>query len=218
MHAAPPVPPPMFKIFHFCSILILLSALMFEAADIKSARKTLLAERNGTAAVEEEIDASHYVLVVFVITIVVASSLYFFVALGNELRHSFSHFCKVKRSAKKKKREELVRGSVDGGANSPNGNDVWGKAKTRRSEKRNKLQFPSELRGDSIKQNVNPLHSSRDPLRLRFNSTNNPAFGVGGGATDSAESKTASHLDPALNQFKASGGQRVVKRASSNAL
>jgi hypothetical protein len=192
---------------------------MFEAADIKSARKTLLAERNGTAAVEEEIDASHYVLVVFVITIVVASSLYFFVALGNELRHSFSHFCKVKRSAKKKKREELVRGSVDGGANAPNGDDTWGKAKTRRSEKRNKLRFPSELKGDSFKQNANPLHSSRDPThtpRLRFNSTNNPAFGVGGGATDSAESKTASHLGPALNQFKASGGQRVVKRASSN--
>ena len=116
-------------------------------------RITTITTKNGTAAVEEEVDASHYVLVVFVISVVVVSSLYFFLALGNELRNSFAHFCKVRRTVKKqkkqKRRETLMRDGVDGG------------------EDRNcsASRFPSrdnplhKQNGPAFKQNENPLHS-----------------------------------------------------------
>ena len=182
-------------------------------------RITTITTKNGTAAVEEEVDASHYVLVVFVISIVVVSSLYFFLALGNELRNSFAHFCKVRRTVKKqkkqKRRETLVRGDVDGGED---GN-------------RSASQFPSrdnplhKQNGSAFKQHENPLHSSRQGFST-FDSdssvrSGNPLFRdegstrqVAGGAKGSAESKTALD-DPTLNQFKASGIRRVAERASN---
>ena len=202
--------PPRLQIFHFCSILILLSALMFEsgAKTVRAVgREFPITTINGTAAVEEKVDASHYVLVVFVISIVVVSSLYFFLALGNELRNSFAHFCKVRRTVKKqkkqKRRETLMNGGVDGG------------------EDRNHSasQFPSR---------DNPLHKQNGPT-FRQNErspsgsvrSDNPLFRdegsprqVVGSAKGSAESKTAPN-DPTLNQFKASGIRRLAERASN---
>merc|ERR1712028_96293 len=93
-------------IFHFCSILILLSALMFESgAAIEKEPLAYFKEAAVNAtdakAEEEKIAASQYLLVVFVITIVVVSTLYFFAALIGELSRSCPHFLKVNRSRKK---------------------------------------------------------------------------------------------------------------------
>jgi len=182
-------------------------------------RITTITTENGTAAVEEKVDASHYVLVVFVISIVVVSSLYFFLALGNELRNSFAHFCKVRRTVKKqkkqKRRETLMNGGVDGGVD----------------RNHTASQFPSRVNplhkqnGPPVKQNENPLHSSRQRFST-FDSdgsvcSDNPLFRdegsprqVVGSAKGSAESKTAPN-DPTLNQFKASGIRRLAERASN---
>ena len=93
------------QIFHFCSILILLSALMFESgAAIEKEPLVCFKEAAVNAtdakAEEEKIAASQYLLVVFVIAIVVVSTLYFFAALIGELSRSCSHFLKVNRSRK----------------------------------------------------------------------------------------------------------------------
>ena len=78
--------------FLFCSILILLSALMFESADVINASDV------------DDIGAGQYLLVVFVIGVVVVSSVYFIFALNVELYRSFAHFMKVRRKVKAEKK------------------------------------------------------------------------------------------------------------------
>ena len=110
-------------IFHFCSILILLCALMFESGSqgnlsggsSKTAKRNAalaaaptLGDTSAAGAVENE-GAEHYLLVVFVISVVALSSIYFMFALLSEVIRSFSHFARVMRQRKqtKKSTEDL---------------------------------------------------------------------------------------------------------------
>merc|ERR1711865_749228 len=61
---------------------------------------------NTTSATAEDIATSQCLLVIFVITIVVVSPLYFSAALIVELSRSCSHFLKVHRSREKDKKED----------------------------------------------------------------------------------------------------------------
>ena len=109
-------------IFHFCSILILLCALMFESGsqgDLRGGGGSKTAKRNAALAAAPTLgDASatdvvvvnegaeHYLLVIFVIFIVAASSIYFMWALGSEVIRSFLHFARVMKQQKKVKKQE----------------------------------------------------------------------------------------------------------------
>ena len=106
-------------IFHFCSILILLCALMFESGTSGGGSKTTRRSAELTAApilgdaqtagAEANDGAEHYLLVVFVISVVALSSIYFMVALLSEVIRSFSHFARVMKQRKqvKKRTEDL---------------------------------------------------------------------------------------------------------------
>ena len=135
--------PTHYQIFHFCSILILLSALMFESgAQIEKKSPSCSAIPNATLTAGEKVNASHYVLVVFVITIVVVSSLYFFLALFLELSRSCSHFLKVNRSRKKDKKKAAKKVM-----------DMLQHAKKRTA------RLPAEPANTVFDHNLNPLHS-----------------------------------------------------------
>ena len=132
-----------YQIFHFCSILILLSALMFESgAQIEKKSPSCSAIPNATLTAGEKVTASHYVLVVFVIIIVVVSSLYFFLALFLELSRSCSHFLKVNRSRKKDKKTTAKKVM-----------DMWQHAKKRTA------RLPAEPANTVFDHNLNPLHN-----------------------------------------------------------
>ena len=115
-------------IFHFCSILILLCALMFESGskgDLSGGEGgSTAAKRNaafaaaptwGDATVGESgagadagqtganDGAEHYLLVFFVISVVAVSSIYFMFALLSEVIRSFSHYARVMRQRKEGK-------------------------------------------------------------------------------------------------------------------
>jgi hypothetical protein len=110
-------------IFHFCSILILLCALMFESGNKGDLSGTKAAKRNAelvaaptlgdapTAGAEANDGAEHYLLVVFVISVVALSSIYFMFALLSEVFRSFSHFARVMKQRKqaKKSTEDLKK-------------------------------------------------------------------------------------------------------------
>ena len=225
---------PPFQIFHFCSILILLSALMFESgANIE--KKPLVCFKSAPVAgnatdakaEEEKIAASQYLLVVFVITIVVVSSLYFLIALMGELSRSCSHFLKVNRSRKKDKKNDKTKVV-----------DAWQKAKARRSSNR----FPSESKDDNFNHSVNPLHSPSDRSASQASVDRMRRFSTGGSissdnplrsssgtrrslhhkegkSTDSPENKSSENLaackpKPRLSQFRAGGVTNLVQRMS----
>jgi hypothetical protein len=112
-------------IFHFCSILILLCALMFESGSqgdlggggsntAKKNAELVAAPTLGdapTAGAEANEGAEHYLLVVFVISVVALSSIYFMFALLSEVVRSFSHFARVMKQRKqtKKRTEDLIK-------------------------------------------------------------------------------------------------------------
>ena len=225
-------PPPPIQIFHFCSILILLSALMFESGT-KIEKEPLVcfkaAPAVNTTASTEEVAAQQYVLVVFVIAIVVVSTLYFFMALIGELSRSCSHFLKVNRTRKKTKKKGKEKEVSD-----------------------TSVQFPSESKDNNIMHNVNPLHKrhseererqrkSRESFEIFGNAnqphTNNSSNGVFSSdnpmrsgslkrlsatrtSSDSSESKSSTNLarKPSLDEFKAKNpitqGGRVRKLAT----
>jgi hypothetical protein len=97
-------------IFHFCSILILLCALMFESGsqgDLSGTKAAKTAKRNeapAAAGAAENDGAEHYLLVVFVISVVALSSIYFMFALLSEVIRSFSHFARVMKQRKEGKK------------------------------------------------------------------------------------------------------------------
>ena len=112
-------------IFHFCSILILLCALMFESGSqgdlggggsntAKKNAELVAAPTLGDApkaGAEANEGAEHYLLVVFVISVVALSSIYFMFALLSEVVRSFSHFARVMKQRKqaKKSTEDLKK-------------------------------------------------------------------------------------------------------------
>ena len=179
-HATPPPPPSRYspggttthstasrlcrvlQIFHFCSILILLSALMFQSSESGPLTRFETSEGN-TTTVQEKHDASHYFLVVFVISIVVVSSLYFFVALGNELHHSFSHFLKVNRTRKKQRKTQKAQ------------------LKKQKEAEKEAADEATLIKGGHVLDQTNPLHSRHSLNRMRR---------LAGSSTDSLESKS----------------------------
>ena len=150
------------QIFHFCSILILLSALMFQSSESGPLTRFETTEGN-TTTVQEKHDASHYFLVVFVISIVVVSSLYFFVALGNELHHSFSHFLKVNRTRKKQRKTQKAQ------------------LKKQKEAEKEAADEATLIKGGHVLDQTNPLHSRHSLNRMRR---------LAGSSTDSLESKS----------------------------
>jgi hypothetical protein len=117
-------------IFHFCSILILLCALMFESGnqgDLSGTKAAKTAKRNealagDTSTAGEGVNqgAEHYLLVVFVISVVALSSIYFMFALLTEVFRSFSHFARVMKQRKQaKKAMKAAKKNTGTGGNEP---------------------------------------------------------------------------------------------------
>ena len=120
---------------------------MFESGATQKKTANTVPSSSAAAGVNatqsDEIAASDYVLVVFVITIVVVSSLYFFLALIGELVRSCSHFLKVNRSRKKDK-ENLAKRVVE----------MW-----KRGAKTSRPRSLFSTENDDFEHNVNPFHS-----------------------------------------------------------
>ena len=165
---------------------------MFQSADVINASDV------------EDIGAGQYLLVVFVIGVVVVSSVYFIFALNVELYRSFAHFMKVRRKVKaekkagkkkKKKKKTTMSSSCFGSRqshvsddDSDNGSDgVCGDGSASVSssffstgpESKGSGEGGNRRSGSEFEYRSNPL---RSPLRLR--KTASTAGTAGGGAND----------------------------------
>jgi len=162
---------------------------------------------NTTSATAEDIATSQYLLVIFVITIVVVSTLYFSAALIVELSRSCSHFLKVHRSREKDKKEDAKESEGTLGGDFENANPMH---RMRRSS--SVPAMPSvRLQGFNSEGSVdsnNPFHrsvssnnSSSGTLRSLQREVVKPA--------ERSESKLSVDV-ASMSHFKASGVSKLV--------
>ena len=103
--------------FLFCSVLVILSALIFESGRTsENANSITLPASNQTKRTEDDIADSEYVMVVFVIGIVVLSTMYFGVVLLLEMYRSCHFYKRViqLKSQERKRRKDAGQGDGAG--------------------------------------------------------------------------------------------------------
>ena len=117
---------------------------------------------NASRAAETDIPPEQYVLVVFVITIVVVSSVYFLMALALELSNSCSHYFKVVRSRKQNDKGTRNEASVHL-ASTESLNDTVFEYKSNPLDTARKRDYSTT--------NINPMWTARTPSSSTPDST-----------------------------------------------